>query len=143
MSICGWFKKRQRVTIHTEFCIDGASLATLIKNAGMTMPCYLFDSHYYYVSHVDWGKIFEDVLLNMPTYTSERFDCEDFALLTKARVSEQYKLNSVAVIIGDTPAGRHGFNLFLSEHGLFLLEPQTGMVFEIGEHGYCPDLILI
>lgn len=127
----------------TEFEISCIALQTMLSNAGMTIPCHLFDSWYYYLSHEDWGKVFREVLLNMPAYTTEKFDCDDFALLVKARVSERYHLNSVAVIIGDTPQGRHGFNMFLSEQGLSLLEPQTGDVFNIGERGYIPDFAII
>lgn len=126
-----------------EYEISGQGLAAAIRAKGITLPCWLFDSRYFYVSHEDWGKIFADVLLNMPSYTTQKFDCEDFALLLKVRVSERYRLNTVAVIIGDTPFGRHGFNMFLSEVGLFLLEPQTGDVFEIGEKGYEPEWALI
>jgi len=126
-----------------EFLTSAYSVTSLIQSKGMTMPCYCFDSKYYYVSHEDWGVIFADVLMNMPAYISQKFDCEDFAILVKARVNERWKLNTVAVIIGDTPAGRHGFNMFLSDEGLFLLEPQTGDVFEIGEKGYEPEWALI
>ena len=112
-----------------EFWTTAPTLISMIKSKGMTMPCYCFDNKYYYVSHEDWGVIFADVLLNMPAYTTQKFDCEDFAILVKARVSERYKLNTVAVIIGGTPFGRHGFNMFFSDKGLFLLDPQTGDVF--------------
>jgi len=120
----------------TQYSISAGELQTKLQNIGVTVPCYLFDNNYWYVSHEDWGKIFEDVLLNMPGYTTEKFDCEDFALLVKVRVSERYQLNTIAIIIGDSPWGRHGYNMFLSEAGLFLLEPQTGEVFAIGETGY-------
>ena len=134
----------RKVTNHlTEFMIDANALSAQLRSAGITIPCHVFDYSYYYVSHVDWGKVFSDVLLNMPGYTTEKFDCEDFALLVKARVSERYRLNSIALIIGDTPQGRHGFNMFLSEQGLSLLEPQTGDVFNIGERGYVPEFAII
>jgi len=139
-----WFKdKLKPKPKFEEFKTTAATLRSLIMAKGMTMPCWVFDGVYFYVSHEDWGAIFADVLLNMPAYTTQKFDCEDFAILVKARVSERYKLNTVAVIIGDVPQGRHGFNMFLSDKGLFLLEPQTGDVLEIGEKGYKPEWALI
>lgn len=137
-----WFAEKVKPKFK-EYEISWQELAAMIKDKGMTMPCWLFDSRYYFISHEDWGMVFADVLLNMPRYTTQKFDCEDFALLVKARVSERYQLNTVAVIIGDSPGGRHGFNMFLSEQGLFLLEPQTGDVFEIGEKGYTPEWALV
>lgn len=103
----------------------------------------LWDYNFFFVCHVDWGKIFEDVLLNQPDYTKDRFDCEDFALLTVARILEKYKLNTCGIAIGDSPHGYHGFNIFLSEQGLFYLEPQDGMVYPVTEDsGYKAELVI-
>lgn len=104
----------------------------------------LWDRRYYCVRHADWGRLFSDVLLNMPKYTADKFDCENFALLVSARVAEKYKLNSCGIAIGDSPWGRHGFNIFLSEVGLFYLEPQNGDVFSLEEDsGYKADLVIL
>ncbi|GAH59944.1 unnamed protein product [marine sediment metagenome] len=103
----------------------------------------LWDRRYYCVKHSDWGRIFSDVLLNMPKYTKDKFDCENFALLVSARVAEKYKLNACGIAIGDSPWGYHGFNIFLSDVGLFYLEPQNGDVFPVGEvSGYKADLVI-
>ena len=37
----------------------------------------------------------------------------------------------------------HAFNLFRTEAGLLLLEPQTGNMFEVGARGYFPEWILL
>lgn len=105
---------------------------------------YLWDYCYYHVSHEDWGKVFEDVLLNMPEYTRDKFDCENYAMLTVARVSEKYKLNSCGIAIGQSPFGYHGFNIFLSDAGLFYLEPQTGDIYSVDEDsGYKAEIIIL
>jgi len=105
---------------------------------------YLWDYCYYYVSHEDWGKVFADVLLNMPEYTRDKFDCENYSMLTVARISEKYKLNSCGIAIGQSPYGYHGFNIFLSDAGLFYLEPQTSMVHSIEEDsGYKAEIIIL
>lgn len=104
---------------------------------------YLWDNIYCYVRHEDWGKIFKDVLLNMPKYTSDKFDCENFAMLVSARVSEKYRLNTCGIAIGEGLGGRHGFNIFLSESGLFYLEPQTGDVYSVFEdNGYKAEMVI-
>lgn len=105
---------------------------------------YLWDHKYWYVGHEDWGRVFHDILLNMPEYTTDKFDCEDFALLTSARISERYKLNGCGIAIGDSPWGYHGFNIFLSESGLYYLEPQDGMVYSVTEDsGYKTHIVIM
>lgn len=105
---------------------------------------YLWDNKYWYVSLEDWGKVFADVLLNMPKYTTDKFDCEDFALLTSAKVSERYQLNTCGIAIGNSPWGYHGFNIFLSEVGLYYLEPQDGMLYPITEDsGYEAQIVIM
>lgn len=104
----------------------------------------LWDSAYWYLSHEDWGEVIRDVLLNMPKYTVDKFDCENFAMLTSARVSERYKLNTCGIAIGQSPWGYHGFNIFLSNKGVFYLEPQTGDVYPIEEDsGYKAEIIIM
>jgi hypothetical protein len=105
---------------------------------------YLWDRKYWYVSLEDWGKVFADVLLNMPKYTADKFDCEDFALLTTAKVNERYKLNTCGIAIGDSPQGYHGFNIFVSEAGLYYLEPQNGMMYPVTEDsGYKAEIAIM
>ncbi len=105
---------------------------------------YLWDNKYWYVSLENWGKVFADVLLNMPKYTVDKFDCDDFALLTSAKVSERYQLNTCGIAIGDSPWGYHGFNIFLSEAGLYYLEPQDGMLYPVTEDsGYKARIVIM
>lgn len=104
---------------------------------------YLWDSRYYYASHEDWGKVFGKVLLNMPKYIYDIFDCENIAFLVSVRVAELFHLNTCGICIGKSPAGYHGFNVFVSEEGLSWLEPQTGEVFPVQEKsGYIAELVI-
>jgi len=105
---------------------------------------YLWDSNYWYVSLEDWGKVLKDVTFGMPKYTKERFDCSNFAMLTSARVSETYKLNTCGICVGDSPWGYHGFNLILAEDGLYYFEPQTGDVYSVTENsGYRAHIVIL
>lgn len=126
-----------------EYQLSAKALAVRLNQLDLRAH-HLWDGQYYYVKHENWGKIFADVLLNLPKYTTDKFDCEDFALLVTARVLEKYKLNTCGIAIGDSPMGYHGFNIFLSELGLFYLEPQNGDVFFVKENsGYKADLVIM
>lgn len=113
--------------------VSHTELRTLLKSSFPKADLYLWDRRYYYVKHEDWGKILEDVLLNMPEYTTSRFDCENFAMLCSGRVCERYKINTMGVAIGAVNGHAHGFNLFVSrvddKPSLFILEPQSGEVY--------------
>ena len=68
----------------------------------------------------------------MPEYTTQRFDCENFATLCTCRTSSKYLMNTMGIAVGKHNGNPHGFNVFVSRVDdapqVFLLEPQTGMV---------------
>jgi len=126
----------------TEFEMSAATLKGLLEPLGLR-ELHLWDSRYFYCSHEDWGKVLAKVLLNMPKYTAERFDCSNYAMLASARTSELFKLNTCGIAIGQSPWGYHGFNLFVSEAGLFYLEPQTFDIYNVEENsGYKAELVI-
>ena len=140
--------KAEHIPSLEEFEISSGDLNTYLKNpyinpyAG-SCKIYLWDNKYFYISHEDWGKVFKDVLFGMPKYLTDKLDCENFSILVSARVSERYKLNTCGIAIGDGPTGRHGFNIFLSDVGLFYMEPQSGEVYSVDENsGYRADLVI-
>jgi len=105
--------------------------------------CYFFDNIYYYPDGKTWANILWDVLSGMPSYVADRWDCEDYSLLTKTRIGERYKINGIGVAIGDSPLGYHAWNvLLMDENTLKYLEPQTGDVFDIGDKKYTAEMIL-
>jgi hypothetical protein len=127
---------------YTEFIIEVNDLSAMLSGIGIS-PRYLWDSLYYYVSLQDWNEIFIDTLKNMPAYTVDKFDCDNFALLTMARITEKYKLNGVGIAIGNSPYGYHGWNIFIaSPLELLYLEPQTGQIMELAETGYKADYVV-
>jgi hypothetical protein len=103
---------------------------------------YLWDNNFWYVSLEDWGKVLKDVLFGMPKYTADRYDCENFAMLTGARVSERYLLNTCGVAIGQSPWGEHGYNLLVHKDGLIYFEPQTGNFIEVENGSYKARLVI-
>jgi len=131
----------------TEIQTDANKLRAMLTPLDL-QHLFLWDYYYYYCPHEDWGKVFEKVLLNMPEYTAEKFDCSNFALLTSVRTSELFKLNTCGIAIGQSPFGYHGFCLFLSsvdnEDRLFILDPQNGMIYPIEEpEGYKPEILIM
>ena len=137
-----FFVKAEHLPSITEFEMDANQLANLLQPLGLR-ELHLWDSRYFYCSHEDWGKVFTKVLLGMPKYTAEKFDCENYAMLTSARTSELFRLNTCGIAIGQSPFGYHGFNLFVSEAGLFYLEPQTGDIYSVSENsGYKAEIAI-
>ena len=135
-------------TLGTEYQMSMGGMTVLLQGELPDAKLHLWDRQYWYVSLEDWGKVFDKVLSGMPKYTITRFDCENFALLASARTAELFKLNTCALVIGDSPRGYHGFNLFIADVDgvprIYILEPQDSMVYSIKEHeGYKPEIILI
>ena len=126
---------------YKEYSITRPDISTLLYLEEIKSNL-LWDGTYYYVALEDWNEIFLDVLKNMPAYTTDKFDCDNFALLTVARITEKYKLNGCGIAVGDSPMGYHAWNIFMaSPLELLYLEPQTGQIIELDD-GYKADYVV-
>ena len=125
----------------TEYQLDSSEMVAKLLPLNLE-NYYLWDSKFWYVSLEDWGKILKDVIFGMPKYTVDKFDCENFAMLTSARVSERYQLNTCGIAIGSSPWGEHGYNILVTDHGLIYFEPQTGDFIEVAEGSYKARLVI-
>ena len=85
----------------------------------------IWDSNYYLLPLSEWIEVLEDVRVGLPTYLKDKFDCENFAIVTSARVALNYLINSCGIAVGNG----HAFNLILAyEDGKIVphtYEPQT------------------
>ena len=143
--------KVQNPIVHTptykESIIDGMSIYSKITGMGYKMPLGLLDSTYYYTDLEGWGNVLWDLVFKSALYKADRFDCENFAFKAMSLCAEKYGLNTLGVVIGDIPSGRHGFNILFHGDGFKLFEPNEGFgyggLFEIGEHGYTIDWVII
>lgn len=130
----------------TEYSFSLGDYYNLIQGYFPGAQTMLWDNTFYYLDMESWGKVFKEVAVNLPKYTVDKFDCENFALLTNGRIAEKYKINSCGIAIGTSPQGEHGFNFFVADVNgkpmLYLYEPQNGMVYEPGE-GYEPRLFIV
>ncbi len=124
-----------------QYPLTGDQVFNLVKQA--TDHVYIWDSQYWALSLEDWKTVIKDILADLPKYLADKFDCEDFAMLTMTRVTERYEINTMAAVVGQVPFGYHGFNIFVAvEDGqpkAHILEPQTG---EIDPAGYNVDTVI-
>ena len=131
----------------TEYEIPSTELYSLVQSTFPEAKLDLWDNRFWYVSLIDWATVFTDVLINLPKYTVDKFDCENFGKQVSCRVDVRYMLNTCAITIGASPMGRHGYNIFVARVDnvpkLYILEPQTADIYAPeDESGYVPDTIL-
>lgn len=143
--------KTQWPVIHTptfrEYKIPAWKLRPQLEALGLEVPLGMLDSSYYYTDLEGWGKVLEDLAFSSSLYKQDKFDCDNYALRAMNECARRYGLNTLAMVIGDMPQGRHAFNIFYTGEGFMLWEPNDGFpisgAFEIGEFGYQPELVLI
>jgi len=147
--LCKALSEPEEKSQFTEFHIARVGLKQEIEQAFSWMrDIKLDDNDYYYVSHEDWGPVIRDVLLNMPAYLTDKYDCDNSSNYCRCRTSSIYKLNTMGEAVGPSPWGYHAFNLFVSdidgEPKLFILEPQNGDIYTVEEDsGYSIDRLVI
>jgi len=130
----------------TFYEIDSQIVWNELSALNITIPLGLWDAPTYYYTTL-WG-IKETVkycrkVEDFPKYQIAKFDCEDFAILLKGKMSKEFGINAFGIALGMTTMGYHAFNLARAEQNWVFVEPQTGEVFEIGEKGYtCEKVIL-
>jgi len=116
---------------------------------GVRLPVQPLDNEYYYLTLADWQKVFAEVFTRMPSYIRDRRDCDDFAWIFRGFVLLLSGMNAFGWVIGDIPAGRHSFNMFLAEDGWHILEPNPQYAYgnynilNVGGKGYIPEVLII
>jgi len=130
-----------------EYSIDGTTLAKKILALGFTLPVYLLDSIYYYTDLEGWGNILWDLTFNVNLGKPEKFDCDNYSLKAMSECAERYGLNTLGLVIGNIPEGRHAFNILFHGDGFMFHEPNSGFgyggLFEIGENNYVGEWVII
>jgi hypothetical protein len=80
------------------------------------------DRRYWTCSEEDFNKIIKADWIDEKKHLENRFDCDDFAIQLKARLSAIFGLNNVALVINKS----HVFNLiFFSDSTYKFFEPQN------------------
>ena len=96
------------------------------RHLKLMYPCLLDEGQlYYYTTLDDWNLLLHYIYekFDMPDYFKARCDCEDFGILLKGLVSALFGLNAFGFVVGTTPLGYHGFNMFKTTRGWRLWEP--------------------
>ncbi len=116
-----------------RYVISASEVSKELEAAGIHTLYGRLDSLYIYTDVVSWEKIMMYIYKNMqlPDYCVDNvgrwnLDCEDFAIWMKSMVSTNFGINYIGIAIGDTPQGRHSFNIIRDENKLMVYEPQPG-----------------
>lgn len=144
--------KVQQPAIHIpnfkEYQITGLLLKAKIESLGLEIPMGMLDWQYFHTDLEGWGKVLENLVFSSSLYKKDKRDCDWYAFKAFVECQARFGLNTLAMVIGDMPQGRHAFNMFYTGEGFLLFEPNDGFLFsgsafEIGEFGYQPELILL
>ena len=144
--------KTQQPVVHIpsfrEYQISSPVLKIKIEALGLSIPMGMLDYQYFHTDLEGWSKVLYNLVFKSNLYKKDKFDCENYALKAMSLCAERYGLNTLAMVIGDIPQGRHGFNMLYHGDGFMLWEPNegfpfSGSSFEVSEHGYHPDVVLI
>ena len=131
-----------------QYSLNGLELAVKLRDLNLSIPFKMLDWTYYYTDLESWGKILYDLTFKSSLYVEDKFDCDNYALKAMTLCAERYGLNAFGMVIGDTPLGRHGFNILYFGDDFMLFEPNegfefSGSAFPINDYGYQPELVLI
>jgi len=97
------------------------------------------DAWYHFPSLEDWVEAAYEFHMECPPYESNTrevagWDCDDFADDFPLMCKKHKRWNSVWAVWGNTPQGRHAWNLFVTPDGAYEMEYQTGEVWIAGDN---------
>jgi len=142
-----------------DFEESGAYIHGLIK-CSLKCDVIPLDGKYRLVNLDTWKRIIQSDTLNLTKmWHRDVFDCDDFAIVFKAHVSEFYEINSVGIALGkiydaktDEYIGYHAYNIIVAKNGgieLYVYEPQTDELVKaekrakLGNRIYETDMVII
>ena len=107
-----------------------------IQKADIPMEFLQMDNKYWSLPTWIWKNIIEKTKVDRKTYTGDFFDCDDFAVLFRAKCTDTFGVNGVGIVVDYS--GGHAYNLILArERGQIAikwLEPQNDVIMdELGE----------
>lgn len=101
-----------------------AALKTLKGYNTRTWKRITLDKKYWLCSKSHFQTIIQYNKINEKQYTSDQFDCDNFAFAFKAQVALNHGLNNVGLVIDNS--GGHAYNVIIFNDGsAALFEPQT------------------
>ena len=123
-------------------------LWNIMLKAGISnFPMGLLNGTYYTTDDAGWANVLTSLVGGPWLYQAEITDCDWFALNACVVCRQKFKLNAIGMVIGNSPGGRHSFNLIVTPTGVHLFEPQFNLstwgAFDLGSNGYTVDMVLI
>jgi len=113
----------------------------IVAKAVCLFKSQIYDSEYYIVRYEEleeFNEYWVSEYLSKLDYLSERFDCDDFAMLYKALAVMITKKNGFIFVVGKLYGsdgkflGYHAWVLVITDRGWYFVEPQTGDIFPAG-----------
>lgn len=98
------------VELTAEHKVSAQEVYNILYGKYPNVDLQIWDANYYLLSLDEWKIVLDDVRQGLPAYLKDRFDCDNYAIVTSARVSLNYMINSCGIAVG---AG-HAFNLILA-----------------------------
>lgn len=89
---------------------------------GLRDEHYWLDSQYRLPTKDDFNEYTLTVIGELPGYTDEFFDCEDFAFSFMSLLAQRMQVNGVGTIISPPPE-HHAFNVVVCQDTIELWEP--------------------
>jgi len=133
---------------YKQWGIPMSTMLSKLKALNLSAPMHLLDSQYYYTDSAGWAIILCDLVFKSSLYKPDRFDCDNYALKAMSLCAERFGLNTMGMVIGNIPQGRHAFNIIYLGDTFLFWEPNegfswSGQPFPLGENGYTADLVLM
>jgi len=101
------------VVSRKEYKVKAQEVYNILVGKYPNVDIQLWDENYYILPLTEWKPVLEEVRYSLPDYLKDKFDCENFAIVTSARVALNYMINSCGIGVG----GGHAFNLILAYEG--------------------------
>ena len=126
------------VVSKTEHRIKAQEVYDILHAKYPNVNLQIWDENYYLLPLTEWKAVLEEVRYSLPDYLKDKFDCDNYAIVTSGRVALNYMINSCGIAVG---AG-HAFNVILAyENGKVVshtYEPQS-----TGEIVFDPSYLIV
>ena len=124
-------RKIKKSIAKKEQVVTSTQLREIWKNsAGRNLQAIIVDKNYYAIPWELWCDVIEHTKIDAGQYRTDRYDCDDFAIVLKGVVSRKFALNSAGIVFDYS--GGHAYTALLVANDdetkspfIVFIEPQT------------------